>query len=122
MVNCAAIDCTNRSEWFPNGEVSFHRIPSKKYKEQRKQWIHNIRRKEGTLPNDSGFYICSVHFEDSCFHRDLQVNKNIQYSIFSPFFPSGLFLFVCEFISSSSTVFINKLYLYRTKDNLYEQC
>ena len=94
MVNCAAIDCTNRSEWVPNGEVRFHRIPSKKYKEQRKQWIHNIRRKEGTLPNDSGFYICSVHFDVSCFHRDLKVNKNIQYSL-----RSFLQVYFCLFVN-----------------------
>ena len=72
MVNCSAIGCNNRSEWFTDGSVSFHRIPSKKNNALRQQWLHNIRR-EGELPKDSGFYICSTHFEDDCFERDMQV-------------------------------------------------
>jgi hypothetical protein len=72
MVNCSAIDCTNRSEWFSNGEVGFHKIPHKKDKELKLKWLHNIRR-EGKLPKDASFCICSAHFEESCFERDLKV-------------------------------------------------
>ena len=71
MVSCSAFGCTNRSENCP--EISFHRIPSWKKKELRKKWLHNIRR-VGTLPSDQSFYICSSHFEENCFKRDLQVN------------------------------------------------
>ena len=73
MPNCSAIGCTNRSNNFPNGEVSFHKIPSEKNnKVIRDQWLHNIRR-DGDLPKDSGFYICSNHFQENCFQKNLQV-------------------------------------------------
>jgi len=64
MVNCAAIGCVNRSTTNPH--VSFHKIPSLKEETRRKKWIVNIRR-EGTLPKDVSFYICSEHFEETCF-------------------------------------------------------
>ncbi|XP_057307529.1 THAP domain-containing protein 7-like [Hydractinia symbiolongicarpus] len=101
MPNCAAIGCTNRSSNNKKTEkgkgseenkevdneklttkdennnerkirVVFYHIPSaKKDKELRNKWLHNIKR-SGTLPKDSGFYICSHHFEPECFERDLQ--------------------------------------------------
>ena len=59
MVNCTAIRCTNRSSHFKSGEVSFHRIPTeKKNKHLRQRWLNNIRR-DGPLPKDDSFYICS---------------------------------------------------------------
>ena len=70
MVSCSAFSCTDRSENYPG--ISFHRIPSSKKKELRQEWLHNIRR-VGNLPSDKSFYICSVHFEENCFKRDLQV-------------------------------------------------
>ena len=61
--NSSAYGLTNRPD------LSFHRIPSEsKNKELRKQWLYNIRR-TGTLPKDP--LICSSHFEDGCFIRDL---------------------------------------------------
>ena len=35
----------------------------------RKQWLKNIRR-EGDLLKDSGFYICSEHFDADGFKSD----------------------------------------------------
>ena len=70
MVNCSAYGCTNRSTVHP--ELSFHKLPSMKNKILRQRWLHNIRR-EGELPKDASFRICSSHFEDACFERDLQV-------------------------------------------------
>ena len=69
MVSCSAFGCTNRSEHYPG--ISFHRIPSSKKKELRKKWLHIIR--VGNLPSDKSFYICSEHFEENYFKRDLQV-------------------------------------------------
>lgn len=77
MPNCAAINCTNRTGNNKSKEnvddvVVFFKIPSaEKKNELRKRWSHNIRR-TGPLPKDSGFYICSTHFEPDCFERDLQ--------------------------------------------------
>ena len=70
MVNCAAFGCTNRAANKP--ELSFHKIPSKKHKYLRTQWLQNIRR-DGVLPKDECFYICSEHFQEKYFKRDLQV-------------------------------------------------
>ena len=74
MPGCSAYGCSNRSQDKP--ELSFHKVPSEKTnKSLRKQWLHNIRR-DGQLPKDSGFYICSVHFEESCFQRNLKVSTS----------------------------------------------
>ena len=72
MVSCsAAIGCTNRST--DNIKIRFYQVPSeKKNKSLRKQWLVNIRR-DGQLPKDNSFYICSDHFEENCFKRDLQL-------------------------------------------------
>ena len=68
MVSCSAIGCTNRS-------TDFYQVPSeKKNKSLRKQWLVNIRC-DGQLPKDNSFYICSDHFEENCFKRDLQVSS-----------------------------------------------
>ena len=59
MANCSAFGCTNRSSNHP--ERSFHIVPSEKgSKSIRKQWIHNIHR-DGDLPKDNSFFICSAH-------------------------------------------------------------
>ena len=72
MVNCGAFGCTNRAANHP--ELSFHKVPTNKRNPVlRKRWLHNIRR-DGNLPKDSSFYICSIHFEEECFRRDLQVS------------------------------------------------
>ena len=71
MVSCGAIGCTDRSS--SNKEIHFYQVPSAKHNPTlRKQWLHNIRR-DGKLPKDKSFYICSDHFEEECYQRDLQV-------------------------------------------------
>ena len=76
MVNCSAIGCTNRSDTPSQEGLSFHKIPSSKKPLLRQKWLHNIRRKP-PLPKDSSFYICSVHFDETCFKRNLQVSNFI---------------------------------------------
>ena len=78
MTNCSAFGCTSRSTEDTN--LSFHRVPFKKAKKDlRKRWLENIRR-DGNLPKDSSFYICSKHFKPfDCFQRDLKVRVYIKY-------------------------------------------
>ena len=56
--------------------LSFYKITSSKKPLLRQKWLHNIRRKP-PLPKDSSFYICSVHFDETCFKRNLQVSNFI---------------------------------------------
>jgi len=71
VLYCSAFGCTNK--WEPNSAISFHRLPKKSRNEElRKKWLQNIKR-EGILPKDENFFICSVHFEEDCFKRDLKV-------------------------------------------------
>ena len=67
--SCAGFGCTYR--WKAGSDVTFHRIP--KESQLRQKWLQNIKR-EGKLPKDENFFICSSHFEESCFQRDLKVN------------------------------------------------
>ena len=67
--SCAAFGCTNR--WKAGSDVTFHKIP--KESQLRQKWLQNIMQ-EGKLPQDESFFICSSHFEESCFQRDLKVN------------------------------------------------
>ena len=76
MVNSSAIGCTNQSDTPSQEGISFHKIPSRKKPLLRQKWLHNIRRKP-PLPKDSSVYICSVHFDETCFKRILQVNDFI---------------------------------------------
>ena len=74
MSGCAAIGCVNSSG--KNPSLSFHQIPSNKRKEIRQEWLRRIKRgqNEKYLPEDLTLYICSEHFENDCFERDLQVS------------------------------------------------
>ena len=74
MVNCLTIGCTNRFDTPSQEGISFHKIPSSKKPLLRQKWFHNIRRKP-PLPKDWSFYICSVHFDETWFKRNLQVNN-----------------------------------------------
>ena len=73
MSSCSAYGCTNRGN--KDNKLSFHRIPSLKRAEIRTKWLQNIRR-EGELPKN--MFICSEHFEKSCFERDLKVKLHLQ--------------------------------------------
>ena len=71
MPSCSAFGCTNRSS--NNKALLFHQIPGEgRDRELRRRWLNNIRR-AGELPKDKSFYICSEHFEDDCYERDLKV-------------------------------------------------
>ena len=74
MSSCAAIGCVNSPG--KNPSLSFHQMPSKKRKEIRQEWLRRIKRGHNKkyLPEDSKLYICSEHFENDCFERDLQVS------------------------------------------------
>ena len=76
MVTCSAIGCTNQSDTPSQEGISFHNIPSSKKPLLRQKWLLNIRRKPGLLM-DSSFYRRSVHFDETYFKRNLQVNNFI---------------------------------------------
>ena len=61
-ITCVAWDCTNRMK--KDSGISFHRFPHKNPQLLQK-WIQAIRR-ENWQPTQY-IYICSKHFEDSCF-------------------------------------------------------
>ena len=65
MTNCGAPGCTNRSA--NNKNLSFHRLSSRKG-DIKKKWLHKLGRKN--VPETLS--LCSEHFEQSCFERDLQ--------------------------------------------------
>ena len=65
MTNCGAPNCTNRSN-DKNKSLSFHRIPQKA--DLRKKWLQNLKRQN--MPDN--IFICSEHFESSCFKRDFR--------------------------------------------------
>ena len=69
MVNCSAIGCTNRSDTPSQEVISFHKIPSSKKKP--------IIRRKPPVPKDSIVYICAVHFDETCFKHNLQVDNFI---------------------------------------------
>ncbi|XP_063809854.1 THAP domain-containing protein 2-like isoform X2 [Pseudophryne corroboree] len=60
---CAAFGCTNNSK--RDNWVTFHRFPSNP--ERRKQWL-NLMNRENFCPGLHTF-LCSRHFEESCFDR-----------------------------------------------------
>jgi len=65
MVSCAAINCTNNTN--KPSDVSFFRLP--RNEALKKQWVVLLRREN--LPKDAR--VCHIHFEESCFKRDLEV-------------------------------------------------
>ena len=67
MPSCGAPGCKNRSNIETN--KSFHRLPCQSKSKLRDAWLSKIKRK--IVPKE--MYICSDHFEDECFERDLKV-------------------------------------------------
>jgi hypothetical protein len=60
--------------------LSFHRTPSEKNNNNlRPKWLVNMKR-AGNLPKDSGFFLCSKHFEPESFQRDLKVRVYENYN------------------------------------------
>ena len=65
---CVALGCNNNIFKMNRGkDVSFSRIP--KDGNLKRRWVQNIKRQN--LLKDPK--ICHLHFEESCFKRDLQV-------------------------------------------------
>ena len=62
--------CLWLTKWKADSEIWFYKIP-KDYDLWQK-WLNNIRR-ERKIPKDQNFYVCSIHFEESGFERDLKV-------------------------------------------------
>ncbi|KAM4702317.1 THAP domain-containing protein 2 [Discoglossus pictus] len=60
---CAAFGCTNNSK--KDSQVTFHRFPSNP--KRRAEWLKHINR-ESFFPGIHTF-LCSKHFEESCFDR-----------------------------------------------------
>ncbi|XP_056412472.1 THAP domain-containing protein 2 [Hyla sarda] len=60
---CAAFGCSNNSK--RDNQVTFHRFPSNP--DRRKQWLNLVNR-EHFSPSLHTF-LCSNHFEESCFDR-----------------------------------------------------
>ena len=68
MVICSAVNCSsNTSNKNRVKGISLYRLPSDE--NIKKKWLTNLKREN--LPND--IRICHLHFEESCFKRDLEV-------------------------------------------------
>ncbi|KXJ09468.1 THAP domain-containing protein 2 [Exaiptasia diaphana] len=65
MVHCCVPECTNHS--VKTESVSYHKIPNDQALQ--KAWLARIKREN--LPNLKNCYVCSEHFESSCFEVDL---------------------------------------------------
>ena len=65
---CAAVNCNKRNDK-KKGYVLYC-LP--KDEKLRKAWIINLKREN--LPEDTR--VCHLHFEESCFKRDLEVCKH----------------------------------------------
>ena len=68
MPQCIAYGCNNRSEDASKG-ISFFRLPLKN-PELLKTWIVKLRLENPPIRESSR--ICSVHFSEDCFERDLK--------------------------------------------------
>ena len=69
--SCSAFGCKNECK--KDSGIKFYSLPTKeKNNDLRQKWLANIKR-EGDLPKDENFLICSDHFEEHCFQRDLKV-------------------------------------------------
>ena len=65
MVHCCVPECTNHSS--KTETVSYHKIPNDQALQ--KAWIGRIKREN--LPNLKNCYVCSDHFESTCFEVNL---------------------------------------------------
>jgi len=65
MPHCCVPQCTNHSKKTTN--TSYHKIPADQVSQ--KAWIARIKREN--LPPLQNCYVCSDHFEESCFEVDL---------------------------------------------------
>ena len=70
MTWCVAVDCNNNS-FIKNRQKGLRFFGLPKDEKVKKEWLKNIKREN--LPKNSR--ICQLHFEESCFKRDLEVSK-----------------------------------------------
>lgn len=68
MPGCAVANCINNDKNSKDKEITFHRIP--KDEGLRKAWIHACKRADDF--NANNVKVCSCHFSDDDFERDLQ--------------------------------------------------
>ena len=61
---CAVYGCHNRN----NCSYSFFELP--KDTSLDKEWKIKVHR-EGKVPKDEHYYVCQIHFEKTCFERDM---------------------------------------------------
>lgn len=62
-LTCVAYNCTNRHQ--KGSGISFHRFPSNQV--LRQKWVDAVNRANWTPTSSS--YLCSHHFQDTCFRR-----------------------------------------------------
>jgi hypothetical protein len=68
MVNCCAVGCSSNSKAKSNKKISFYQLP--RDKSLKKVWLAKIKR--ANLPREENIKVCNLHFEESCFERDLK--------------------------------------------------
>jgi len=85
--SCSAFGCRNK--WEEGSEIKFYKLP--KNVELRELWLANIKR-DGKLPRDENFFICSNHFEEDCFQRDLKVSRFSFFSFYQDYTALHVFL------------------------------
>ena len=68
MVGCAAVACKNNSSFeTSNGVESFYRLP--RDSKLKRTWLANIKI---LYPKEENTRVCHLHFEETCFQRDLK--------------------------------------------------
>ena len=71
MVHCVAINCQSSTDKGKRKEgISFHKFPWDR-PAVLSTWVHNVRR-QGWYPKKSSSQLCSVHFKEDCFIKDVQ--------------------------------------------------
>ena len=68
MPCCAVSGCTNHTRKSKESGISFHRFPADEI--TRKQWLHACKRADNFCISNAR--ICSVHFAETDFVRDLK--------------------------------------------------
>ena len=73
MVYCSAVDCTSNTSGGKDGKkdcsISFFRLP--RDEKLKKVWLNNLKREN--QPREENIRLCSLHFEEDSFERDLKV-------------------------------------------------
>ena len=72
MVHCVVVDCVNNTRG-GNKNIKFYRLP--RDDSLKKIWIQKIKREN--LPMQEHISLCNLHFEDSCFERDLKEDIHV---------------------------------------------